>query len=277
MTEYLPEFAEYLKQRGKSENTIQAYVRDLSTYLEYTAAVAGEAQNYGETQSLKRYVRHLEASGRTPATISRFLCSMKCFIQFLGGQVPPEFLRCVASQATASIPSGAPDILTPQEILLFLQAPDCTNAKGRRDRALLQVFYATGMRVSDLAALNFGDYDPEEQVLAYRNRDIVRVIPLPIQAVNALDEYCADHPELHQEAPLFSNRQGERMTRQGIWKIVKAYCQRLGINKDVTPDTFRHSLAQHMLENGVQQSQVRQMLGNSCILHQKQQGAQLKV
>ncbi len=275
MTEYLPEFAEYLKQRGKSENTVQAYVRDLSAYLAYTAAEAGESEEYGEAQSLARYVRYLESSGRTPATISRFLCSMKCFIQFLGGQVPPEFLKCMERQVQGP-PPGVPDVLTPQEILLFLQAPDCSNPKGRRDRALLQVFYATGMRVSDLAALNFGDYDPNEEVLAYRNRDIVRVIPLPIQAVDALNEYCADHPELSGDAPLFANRKGERMTRQGIWKIVKAYCRQLGLNKEVTPDTFRHSLAQHMLENGVLHSQVRQMLGNSCILHQKPQSAQAK-
>lgn len=161
-----------------------------------------------------------------------------------------------------------PDILSEDEILMFFNAPDAATQKGRRDRAILQVLYATGMRVTDLLSLNMRDYDGRERIIFLRTKKSVKIIPLYPLAAHTIDIYLSflDEEALQPDKPLFCNPSGERMTRQGMWKMVKGYCKQLGIQKDATPNTFRNSLAFHMMESGVDVRDVRQMMGSSYIL-----------
>ena len=161
-----------------------------------------------------------------------------------------------------------PDILSEDEIMMFFNIPDAATNKGRRDRAILQVLYATGMRVTDLLSLNMEDYDSKEQTIFLKTKKSVKIIPLYPLAAHTIDIYLSflNEDSLQSQKPLFFNPSGERMTRQGMWKMLKGYCSQLNIKKDVTPNTFRNSLAYHMMENGVDVKDVRQMLGSSYIL-----------
>lgn len=261
MTEHLAGFIKYLTDRNKSINTVRSYSGDLSMYAAYI-----KEHNLNFQNGAQPYIEYLLSEGKTQATVSRVLASLKCFSQYMQTQgYSPMNLDVIKPQNDIE---RNPDILSEDEIMMFFDIPDASTNKGRRDRAVLQVLYATGMRVTDLLSLNMSDYDSKEQTIFLRTKKSVKIIPLYPLAAHTIDIYLSflDKDFLQADKPLFFNPSGERMTRQGMWKMVKGYCSRLNIKKDVTPNTFRNSLAYHMMENGVDIRDVRQMMGSSYIL-----------
>ena len=163
-----------------------------------------------------------------------------------------------------------PQILTSKEVELLLAQPECVDPKGYRDRAMLELLYATGIRVSELINLNISDVNSAAGIITCRGRDRrVRAIPLYPAAIRALNEYTEFiRPRMvasPEEEALFVNVSGERMSRQGFWKLIKTYQTKAGIKKDITPHTLRHSFAAHLLENGADLRSIQEMLGHADI------------
>ena len=163
----------------------------------------------------------------------------------------------------------APEILTENEIEMLLSAPDQTELKGCRDRAMLEILYATGIRVSELVELRVDDVNLQVGILHCRGGKNERIIPIYDEAVRAVKDYIDRVRSMiildFNEPVLFTNMNGSPMTRQGFWKIIKTYAKQTGINKDITPQTLRHSFAAHLLENGAQLNDIKEMLGHSDI------------
>ena len=171
--------------------------------------------------------------------------------------------------AAAKVERKYPEILTAKEVELFLEQPECVDAKGFRDHAMLELLYATGIRVSELIALDIGDLNLPAGFIRCSNSKKERIIPLYHGAVKALQDYIKGvRPQLiadTEETALFVNMNGERMSRQGFWKIIKHYQEKAGIQKDITPHTLRHSFAVHRLENGADLRAIQEMLGHADI------------
>ena len=171
--------------------------------------------------------------------------------------------------ASAKVERKYPEILTNREVELFLEQPKCVDEKGYRDHAMLELLYATGIRVSELIGLNVSDVNLAAGFIRCSSRGKERIIPLYQTAVKALQDYMRDiRPRLiadAEETALFVNMSGERMSRQGFWKIIKYYQERAEINKDITPHMLRHSFAVHLLENGADLRSIQEMLGHADI------------
>ena len=209
-----------------------------------------------------------KAAGKSVATVSRNIASMKCFYSYM---VDNNLIE--KNPAISIIPDKntqkLPQILTSAEVELLLEQPACVDAKGYRDKAMLELLYATGIRVSELINLNVDDVNLSAGVLRCKNKDKERYIPMYPAAIKALSEYAEFiRPEmiaLPDEPSFFVNVNGERMSRQGFWKIIKSYQQKAGIEKDITPHTLRHSFAAHLLENGADIHSIQEMLGHADI------------
>lgn len=268
-TACLKRFEEYLTNVKKaSGNTMSSYLRDirqLSSYL-----VSHQLGNLLEAtdEVLEQYVAHLKSAGKSNATIARSIASMK---SFYGHMVSESLIEknpasgLVAEKAEHKLPQ----ILTGMEVELLLEQPQCVDMKGYRDKAMLEVLYATGIRVSELIALNVDDVNLSAGVLRCKSKNKERYIPIYPAAVRALSEYIEfirnQMVAVPQEPALFVNVNGERMSRQGFWKLIKTYQQKAGIEKDITPHTLRHSFAAHLLENGADLRSIQEMLGHSDI------------
>ena len=171
--------------------------------------------------------------------------------------------------APAKVERKLPQILTSKEVELFLEQPDPADAKGCRDKAMLELLYATGIRVSELISLDLAHLNLSAGFIRCPGRGKERIIPLYQTAVRALGDYVEHVRPQMVERPdtsaLFVNMSGERMSRQGIWKIIKHYQEKAGIQKDITPHTLRHSFAAHLLENGADLRSIQEMLGHADI------------
>lgn len=265
----LEQFEKYLTDVKKSSsNTMSSYLRDirqLSAYLEnhFQGGLAD-----ADKAILAQYVNFLKASGKSAATIARSIASMKCFYAYLLSQGHIASNPATELQAEKS-EHKLPQILTSKEVELLLEQPQCIDMKGYRDKAMLEVLYATGIRVSELIALNVDDVNLPAGVLRCKSKNKERYIPIYSAAVKALTEYIDFIREQMIASPnepaLFVNMNGERMSRQGFWKLIKTYQQRAGIEKDITPHTLRHSFAAHLLENGADLRSIQEMLGHSDI------------
>ena len=268
MNDLLATYEEYLKnEKRASENTISSYMRDLRQFAE-----AMEERDVDLTDVLTRdiddYAHSMLRRGRAPATVTRSVASIKSFYQCL-------LKLCLVSEnpakgvASTKVERKLPQILTGPEVELLLEQPECTDMKGYRDRAMLELLYATGIRVSELIALDVDDLNLSSGMLRCRSKGKERTIPLYPAAVRALGEYVRQiRPQLIEsmdETALFVNMNGERMSRQGFWKLIKYYQEKAGIKKDITPHTLRHSFAAHLLENGADLQSIQQMLGHADI------------
>ena len=263
----LSRFQDYLKnERNSSDNTIASYMRDMRQLSEFLDAHdLPNLLDAGEKE-LNIYLDFLRPSGKSPATVTRHIATMKRFYQyfFAAGEVIQNPAASLVGEKTEK---KLPQILTSKEVELLLEQPECTDAKGYRDRAMLELLYATGIRVTELISLNVSDVSLAVGVIRCRKKDKERVIPLYPKAVKALAEYMEFiRPQMiatPDEQSLFVNVNGERMTRQGFWKIVKTYQAKAHIEKDITPHTLRHSFAAHLLENGADLRSIQEMLGHS--------------
>ncbi len=265
----LSKYERYLADEKKaSRNTLSSYLRDIRQFGDYLDANTDVDYVTAGEEEVGGYIDHLREAGKSVATVSRNIASLKNFYVWmkLHGYVEANPTgKLVPDKATHKLP----EILTAQEVELLLSQPECTDRKGYRDRAMLELLYATGIRVSELIGLDVTDVNLSAGIINCRGRDKVRSIPLYPKAVKALKDYVDFiRPEMIAnpgERALFVNVGGERMSRQGFWKIVKSYQQKAGIEKDITPHTLRHSFATHLLENGADLHSIQEMLGHADI------------
>lgn len=266
--EYLKGYETYLKTEKKSSaNTISSYLRDVRQYLEY--AVDNKLNVAKATKGdIERYTRRLSAEGKSPASVTRAIASLKSFYGYLlvsrqSSSNPVKGISAVKPE------KKLPQILTNREVELFLAQPECSDLKGYRDRAMLELLYATGIRVSELINLDVDHINLSAGFLRCESKGKERIIPLYPAAVRAVNDYIErvriQIVEDTEEKALFVNMTGERMSRQGFWKIIKQYQEKAGIKKDITPHTLRHSFAAHLLENGADLRSIQEMLGHADI------------
>ena len=259
----------YLKQeKHASPNTLSSYLRDIRQLGGYLSTLAGRTYDSVDETILRDYVTWLKGEGKSVATVSRAIASIKGFYTYLLERGIVEH-----NPATGLVPDKSaqklPQILTSKEVELLLEQPDCVDPKGYRDRAMLELLYATGIRVSELIGMDVSDVNVSAGIVLCRTHGHERAIPLYPAAVKALSEYMEFiRPRMiasPDEKALFVNVNGERMSRQGFWKLIKTYQAKAGIEKDITPHTLRHSFAAHLLENGADLHSIQEMLGHADI------------
>lgn len=269
MTDYKVEFEHYLKNtKNASENTLQSYLHDLGQFSDYLEGKGIRNPAEVTPELMQKYINGLLTLGRSQSTVTRALSSIRTYYRFLilthrATTNPAQSLK------TEKVVKKLPQVLVAKEIELLLAQPDVTEIKGCRDKAMLELLYATGIRVSELVDLNLEDLNLQIGVLYCRGSKNDRVVPIYPEAVRVLGDYLARiRPTVvadTSENALFTNMNGQRLTRQGFWKIIKQYTQMAGINKDITPHTLRHSFATLLLENGAQLKVIQEMMGHSDI------------
>lgn len=267
-SDYYSLFSDYLtNQKANSANTRESYLRDTLYFLEYLSH-AGVDPLEADEEVVQSYVDHLHELKRSPTTVSRNLASVRCFYKFLifRGMIDHNPAKGIKLEKTVK---KLPQVLSGEEIEQLLAQPDITEPKGCRDKAMLELLYATGIRASELINLNIQDLNLRSGVLYCRGSKGVRSIPVYPSAVVAVSDYLYRMRGLiigpESGNALFVNLNGGRLTRQGFWKIVKGYATEAGITKEITPHTFRHSFALHLLENGAQLKDIQMMLGHADI------------
>ena len=269
MTDYIKEFAGYLElERNASHNTITSYVRDVTQFSRYLTEQEDVELPQAETEHIEHYIAYMAGKGKSTSSVARGFASLKSYYSYL--QNRGVIRRNPAKDAAAvKAERKLPQILTGKEVELFLEQPQCVDQKGYRDHAMLELLYATGIRVSELIGLNVENINLPGVFVRCTSRGKERIIPLYAAAVKALSDYMRDvRPQLvlnPREPALFVNMRGERMSRQGFWKIIKYYQEKAQIGKDITPHTLRHSFAAHLLENGADLRSIQEMLGHADI------------
>lgn len=261
-------FLEFLQNDKKaSDNTLQSYRRDIVYYNKY---LESEKMNYTKVkeEDVRAYLEHLQEIGKKASTISRNLASIRAFYQFLV-RTKKVKVDPTAHIQSPKIEKKAPSVLTSQEVELLLNQPKDIDLKGTRDKAMLEFAYATGMRVTEIISLDITDVNLEEGYVVCHSGNKQRNIPLGTLSLKALKEYIEEaRPVLIRDESvkaLFVNINGQRLTRQGFWKIVKYYKEQAHITKDITPHVLRHSFATHLLQNGADLKAIQIMLGHSDI------------
>ena len=269
MADYIADYCRYLTEEKHAQaNTINSYVRDLSQFQAWLMADGVTDLRKVRKEDVGVYLQHMSSEGKSPATITRSTASIRSFYNYLmhDGSVKANPAKSITAM---KVERKYPEILTNKEVELFLEQPKCVNEKGFRDHAMLELLYATGIRVSELIGLNVDDVNLTVGFIRCTSHNKERIIPLYATAVKALREYMESiRPRIvasRDEPALFVNMNGERMSRQGFWKIIKYYQEKAEINKDITPHTLRHSFAVHLLENGADLRSIQEMLGHADI------------
>lgn len=269
MTRDIMDFIEYIhNEKQTSKNTEVSYERDLRKLNEYLAGQnICDAAAVTET-NLNAYVMFLEREGRKPTTVSRSIASMKAFFHFLERERRIEADPAWRLKAP-KIEKTMPRILTTEEVTLLLEQPSGNTPKELRDKAMLELLYATGIRVSELISLKISDLNLQMEYVICTDTHKERIIPFGNVAKETLAKYIQDgreHLISQEDCPwLFTNCTGGAMSRQGFWKLIKFYGKKAGIESEITPHTLRHSFAAHMISNGADLKSVQEMLGHSDI------------
>ena len=270
MLDLIQAYENYLsKVKQASANTVCSYMRDIRQFSQWLQA-AGNTQMLNVTQqNILDYLHDLQQQGKSAATASRTLASLKNFYSYV---VSAGFLEESPVTPDIHVDRGEkklPQILTGKEVELLLTQPSCTDPKGFRDKAMLEVMYATGIRVTELIDLDVEDVNLELGILKCGADKKMRTIPLYPGALRVLTTYIKEIRHLMVADPaeraLFVNVGGSRMSRQGFWKILKFYQTKAGIEKEITPHTLRHSFAVHLLENGADLGSLQELMGHSDI------------
>ena len=270
MLDLISAYENYLtKVKQASANTVFSYMRDIRQFSEWLN-VEENTQILNATQlNISQYLEHLQQDGRSGATLSRALASLKNFYSYL---VSTGFLESSPVTAQIHVDRGTkklPQILSGREVERLLAQPVCLDAKGYRDKAMLELMYATGIRVTELIELNVDDVNLELSSIRCTSSKKTRAIPIYKGAMRALTVYLRDIRSTMVSDPseraLFVNVNGSRMSRQGFWKILKHYQNKAQIDKEITPHTLRHSFAVHLLENGADLGSVQELMGHSDI------------
>ncbi|MGI6584369.1 MAG: site-specific tyrosine recombinase XerD [Lutisporaceae bacterium] len=266
---YIELFLDYLIiNKELAANTLESYKRDIRQFEDYLREYALSLEKVTKTIIIT-YLITLQKTGKATSTISRNLASIRSFYQFMLNE------RYIDTDPSANLESPKvkkklPSVLTKKEVELLLEQPTIVDAKGARDKAMLELLYATGIRVSELISLNLDDVDLNTGLITCRNGGIKsRSIPLGNMAVKYIKIYLNDYRRKlcsnKNNQLLFVNFHGQKMTRQGFWKIIKHYTAKANIKKSITPHTLRHSFAVHLIENGADLQSIQEMLGHSDI------------
>lgn len=262
-------FITYLHNvKKKSLNTELSYKRDLSKMQDYFGTQGiNELEDVNE-EELSKYVAYLNESGFAAATVSRSVASAKAFFHYcynegLISEDPTGILKA------PKIEKKIPEILTNDEVTRLLDQPKGDTPKEIRDKAMLELLYATGIRVTELMNLEIDDVNMPMRFITCKSGSKERVIPFGNAAKTALSRYLnGGRDALVDDVSsrvLFANCSGQKMSRQGFWKLIKYYAKKAGVNDDITPHTLRHSFAAHLVENGADLRAVQEMLGHSDI------------
>ena len=269
MEEQLNLFFGFLENEKKvSLNTLQSYKRDLKQFENYLGTIEGK-YNELTNDGIKDYIKYMQEQGKKTSTISRGLAAIRSFYQYetKNKQVEKDPTEGIQSP---KIEKRVPSVLTSSEVALLLEQPKNVDLKGTRDKAMLEFAYATGMRVTEIISLNVEDINLETGYATCRNGKKERTVPIGEMSLKALKDYMlnARHTMIKDdnEQALFVNVNGQRLTRQGFWKIIKYYKEQAHIDKDITPHVLRHSFATHLLQNGADLKSIQTMLGHSDIL-----------
>lgn len=263
-------FISYLHNvKQTSENTQMSYQRDLKKMVAYL-----ETQNVKEISQitvthLNAYILYLEREGFASSTVSRNIASIKAFFQYLvnQGYVSEDISKVLKAP---KIEKKIPEVLSQEDVVLLLEQPNGKSPKALRDKAMLELLYATGIRVTELISLTLDDVNMKLGYINCKDKHKERIIPFGNEAKGALTNYLEKARnqlvgENKESNLLFTNCFGGLMSRQGFWKIIKAYAKKAGINSEITPHTLRHSFAAHLVKNGADLHSVQEMLGHSDI------------
>lgn len=269
MEKEIDQFISYLHNTKKtSENTEMSYRRDLKKVLKYMKEQGIAEVSEITVTHLHSYILYLEKNHFAAATISRNIASIKAFYHYLWkeGKVPEDISE---SLKPPKIEKKIPEILSEEQVNRLLEQPGTESPKEVRDKAMLELLYATGIRVTELISLKVTDVNLKLGFIVCRDNNKERVVPFGREAKNALLRYLEsarrDMIENEEEDTLFVNYSGQPMSRQGFWKLIKYYAKKAGIEEDITPHTLRHSFAAHLVENGADLRSVQEMLGHSDI------------
>ena len=270
MLDLIHAYENYLtKVKQASVNTVSSYMRDIRQFSEWLQSGFGRNVLDAQQVNIRDYLTYLQSQGKSGATASRTLASLKNFYAYV---VSSGFLEESPVSTEIHVVRGEkklPQILSGREVELLLSQPSCVDPKGYRDKAMLEVMYATGIRVTELIDLNVDDVNLELGIIKCKSAKKSRAIPLYPAALRSLSVYLRDVRNVMVmdpgETALFVNVSGGRMSRQGFWKILKYYQTKAGIEKDITPHTLRHSFAVHLLENGADLGSLQELMGHSDI------------
>ncbi len=268
MSDLVKSFIRYLEKEKKlSKNTLASYENDIKLFCAYLEQKSISPQD-ASCDIVQDFLKMLKKKGRASASISRTLASLKNFYAYL---ISIDAIKTNPTESVKApkVEKKLPYILTPNEIDLLLEQPKATDLKGFRDKAMLELLYATGIRVTEMMELNLSDVNLDMGFIHCSVGGHERIIPIGKICTAALTEYINNARPLlvksKGETALFLNLLGRRMSRQGFWKILKQYADSAGINADITPHTLRHSFAAHLLENGADLRSIQSMLGHADI------------
>lgn len=269
MNTYIGDYTDFMKNTcHKSANTVESYKRDITQYLTYLCETGvSNIKNTTQTNVLS-YIMDLKKRGRAASTVSRVLASIRSYYLYLlrNGQVDTDPTVTLTSPHIEKKP---PQVLSNAEVSLLLEQPKLSDNKGIRDKAMLELLYATGIRVSELIGLNVTDVNLSMGYVRCTNNKGERLIPVGNKAVDSVKLYLekarGSMIKSEAETALFVNRMGARISRQGFWKIIKQYQESSGIEGDITPHSLRHSFAAHLIQNGADLESLKSMMGHSDI------------
>lgn len=269
MNTYVKEYTSFMTDiRHKSLNTVESYKRDVTQYISYLDGTGVTDISSTTKTTVLSYLLYLQKEGRASSTVSRTLASLRSYYLFMmqNGVVKSN---PTSNLEAPHVEKKIPKILSGEEVELLLEQPKNCDNKGIRDKAMLELLYATGIRVSELVNLDVSDVNVPMSFVRCKGGKKERIIPMGHQAKDALENYINNVRKYmvkdENETALFVNCSGARLSRQGFWKLIKYYQHIAGIETDITPHTLRHSFAAHLLENGADLHSIQEMMGHADI------------
>lgn len=269
MNTYVKEYTSFMTDiRHKSLNTVESYKRDVTQYISYLDGTGVTDISSTTKTTVLSYLLYLQKEGRASSTVSRTLASLRSYYLFMmqNGVVKSN---PTSNLEAPHVEKKIPKILSGEEVELLLEQPKNCDNKGIRDKAMLELLYATGIRVSELINLDVSDVNVPMSFVRCKGGKKERIIPMGHQAKDALENYINNVRKYmvkdENETALFVNCSGARLSRQGFWKLIKYYQHIAGIETDITPHTLRHSFAVHLLENGADLHSIQEMMGHADI------------
>lgn len=253
-----------LKTKRLSQNTIISYRHDLYAFADY---LYSNSINYTKVKKsdILAYITFLQQSGKSNSTVARIIASIRNYYHYLciSGKIHRDPTLGISSP---KFEKKLPGILTLSEVDRLLSQPCGDTYKDKRDKAMLELLYATGIRVSELIELTVENIDLDNCVIVFYSDGKQRLVPFGSHALKALKAYV-EGSDYHKEpgAFLFTNLHGRKLTRQGFWKIIKHYREKANIKKTITPSILRHSFAAHLMDNGIDNSSLQELMGFSAI------------
>ncbi len=269
MQNYILDFEAYLKSvKRSSKNTLESYLRDIGQFSAYCSSNKLNSLESIDSDVIEKYFEYLTVLGKSQSTVTRCAASLRAYFIFLcsNGRIATNPIGKVKVKTAQK---KLPEILTGKEVLKLLSQPSGNDYKSIRDKAMLELLYATGIKVSELIELTVPEVNIQIGILNLQSAKNNRIVPIYPGAIKTLTNYILNvRPAIIsniEEERLFTNMNGEALSRQGFWKIVKHYADMAKIDKDITPHTLRHSFAAHLLENGADIKDIKEMLGHADI------------